>query len=68
MDSFCQFAMVAADEAIADSGFDEANIDPKTFGGIEEIYKLPFTAHSFKSFSTLSLVLSFSVIKRMRSF
>ena len=28
MDRFTQFAVVAADEAIADSGIDEANIDP----------------------------------------
>jgi 3-oxoacyl-[acyl-carrier-protein] synthase II len=34
MDRFCQFAMVAADEAIADSGIDEANIDPYRIGVI----------------------------------
>ncbi len=32
MDRFTQFAMVAADEAIADSGIDEANIDPYRIG------------------------------------
>ena len=34
MDRFCQFAMVAADEAIADSGIDEADIDPYRIGVI----------------------------------
>ena len=34
MDRFTQFAMVAADEAIADSGIDEANIDPYKIGVI----------------------------------
>ena len=34
MDRFTQFAMVAADEAIADSGIDEANIDPYRIGVI----------------------------------
>ena len=32
MDRFTQFAMVAADEAIADSGINEANIDPYRIG------------------------------------
>lgn len=32
MDRFTQFAMVAADEAIADSGIDEAGIDPYRIG------------------------------------
>ena len=32
MDRFTQFAMVAADEAIADSGIDDANIDPYRIG------------------------------------
>ena len=32
MDRFTQFAMVAADEAIADSGIDEADIDPYRIG------------------------------------
>ena len=32
MDRYTQFAMVAADEAIADSGIDEANIDPYRIG------------------------------------
>lgn len=34
MDRFTQFAVVAADEAIADSGIDEANIDPYRIGVI----------------------------------
>lgn len=34
MDRFTQFAMVAADEAIADSGIDEAEIDPYRIGVI----------------------------------
>ena len=34
MDRYTQFAMVAADEAIADSGIDEANIDPYRIGVI----------------------------------
>lgn len=34
MDRFTQFAMVAADEAIADAGIDEANIDPYKIGVI----------------------------------
>ena len=34
LDRYCQFAMVAADEAIADSGIDEANIDPYRIGVI----------------------------------
>ena len=34
MDRFTQFAIVAADEAIADSGIDEANIDPYRIGVI----------------------------------
>lgn len=34
MDRFTQFAMVAADEAIADSGIDEADIDPYRIGVI----------------------------------
>ena len=34
MDRFCQFAMVAAYEANADSGIDEANIDPYRIGVI----------------------------------
>ena len=34
MDRFTQFAMVAADEAIADSGIDEADIDPYKIGVI----------------------------------
>lgn len=34
MDRFTQFAIVAADEAIADSGIDEANIDPYKIGVI----------------------------------
>ena len=34
MDRFTQFAMVAADEAIADSGIDEASIDPYRIGVI----------------------------------
>ena len=32
MDRFTQFAIVAADEAIADAGLDEANIDPYKIG------------------------------------
>ena len=32
MDRFTQFAIVAADEAIADAGIDEANIDPYKIG------------------------------------
>ena len=32
MDRFTQFAMVAADEAIADSGINDANIDPYKIG------------------------------------
>ena len=32
MDRYTQFAMVAADEAIADSGIDDANIDPYRIG------------------------------------
>ena len=32
MDRFTQFAIVAADEAIADSGINEANIDPYKIG------------------------------------
>lgn len=32
MDRFTQFAMAAADEAIADSGIDDANIDPYRIG------------------------------------
>ena len=34
MDRYTQFAMVAADEAIADAGIDEANIDPYRIGVI----------------------------------
>lgn len=34
MDRFTQFAMVAADEAIADSGIDDADIDPYRIGVI----------------------------------
>lgn len=34
MDRYTQFAMVAADEAIKDSGIDEANIDPYRIGVI----------------------------------
>ena len=34
MDRYTQFAMVAADEAIADSGIDEADIDPYKIGVI----------------------------------
>ena len=34
MDRFTQFAVVAADEAIADSGIDEANIGPYRIGVI----------------------------------
>ena len=34
LDRYCQFAMVAADEAIADSGIDDANIDPYRIGVI----------------------------------
>jgi len=34
MDRYTQFAMVAADEAIADSGIDEADIDPYRIGVI----------------------------------
>ena len=34
MDRYTQFAMVAADEAIADSGIDDANIDPYRIGVI----------------------------------
>ncbi|MBR1373128.1 beta-ketoacyl-[bacterium] len=34
MDRFTQFAVVAADEAIADSGIDNANIDPYRIGVI----------------------------------
>jgi len=34
MDRFTQFAIVAADEAISDSGIDEANIDPYRIGVI----------------------------------
>ncbi len=45
MDRFTQFAMVAADEAIADSGIDEANIDPYRIGVI-----VSSAAGGFKTF------------------
>ncbi len=45
MDRFTQFAMVAADEAIADSGIDEAEIDPYRIGVI-----VSSAAGGFKTF------------------
>ena len=45
MDRFTQFAMVAADEAIADSGIDEAGIDPYRIGVI-----VSSAAGGFKTF------------------
>lgn len=45
MDRFTQFAMVAADEAIADSGIDEADIDPYRIGVI-----VSSAAGGFKTF------------------
>ena len=45
MDRFTQFAIVAADEAIADSGIDEANIDPYRIGVI-----VSSAAGGFKTF------------------
>ena len=45
MDRFTQFAMAAADEAIADSGIDEANIDPYRIGVI-----VSSAAGGFKTF------------------
>ena len=45
MDRYTQFAMVAADEAIADSGIDEANIDPYRIGVI-----VSSAAGGFKTF------------------
>lgn len=45
MDRFTQFAMVAADEAIADSGIDDANIDPYRIGVI-----VSSAAGGFKTF------------------
>lgn len=45
MDRFTQFAVVAADEAIADSGIDEANIDPYRIGVI-----VSSAAGGFKTF------------------
>ena len=45
MDRFTQFAMVAADEAIADSGIEEANIDPYRIGVI-----VSSAAGGFKTF------------------
>lgn len=45
MDRFTQFAVVAADEAIADSGIDEANIDPYRIGVI-----VSAAAGGFKTF------------------
>ena len=45
MDRFTQFAVVAADEAIADSGIDDANIDPYRIGVI-----VSSAAGGFKTF------------------
>ena len=45
MDRFTQFAMVAADEAIADSGIDEADVDPYRIGVI-----VSSAAGGFKTF------------------
>ncbi len=45
MDRFTQFAIVAADEAIADSGIDEADIDPYRIGVI-----VSSAAGGFKTF------------------
>ena len=45
MDRFTQFAMVAADEAIKDSGIDDANIDPYRIGVI-----VSSAAGGFKTF------------------
>ena len=45
MDRVTQFAIVAADEAIADSGIDEANIDPYRIGVI-----VSSAAGGFKTF------------------
>ena len=45
MDRFTQFAMVAADEAIADSGIDDADIDPYRIGVI-----VSSAAGGFKTF------------------
>jgi len=45
MDRFTQFAMAAADEAIADSGIDEADIDPYRIGVI-----VSSAAGGFKTF------------------
>jgi len=45
MDRYTQFAMVAADEAIKDSGIDEANIDPYRIGVI-----VSSAAGGFKTF------------------
>ena len=45
MDRFTQFAVAAADEAIADSGIDEANIDPYRIGVI-----VSSAAGGFKTF------------------
>lgn len=45
MDRFTQFAMVAADEAITDSGIDDANIDPYRIGVI-----VSSAAGGFKTF------------------
>lgn len=52
MDRYTQFAMVAADEAIADSGIDEANIDPYRIGVI-----VSSAAGGFKTFERSHLAM-----------
>ncbi len=52
MDRYTQFAMVAADEAIADSGIDEADIDPYRIGVI-----VSSAAGGFKTFEKSHLAM-----------
>lgn len=52
MDRYTQFAMVAADEAIADSGIDEAGIDPYRIGVI-----VSSAAGGFKTFERSHLAM-----------
>ncbi len=52
MDRYTQFAMVAADEAIADSGIDEADIDPYRIGVI-----VSSAAGGFKTFERSHLAM-----------
>jgi 3-oxoacyl-[acyl-carrier-protein] synthase II len=52
MDRFTQFAIVAADEAIADSGIDEADIDPYRIGVI-----VSSAAGGFQTFEKNHLVM-----------